>query len=251
MKYVRYQYDGTVSYGLLEGDAIAPLVGSPFGSFTVAAQRLPASAVRLLSPCLPSKALCIGLNYRDHAQEMKVCLPSSPVVFLKPATALIGPGEGIVHPAISKRVDYEAELVIVIKRTARHVAEGDADRYILGYTCGNDVTARDLQVQDGQWTIPKGFDTFMPLGPVITDEVDSDNLPITTRLNGVVKQASNTANLIFKCRYLVSYLSNIMTLLPGDVIMTGTPGGIGPMRIGDVVEIDIAGVGVLSNPVVG
>ncbi|MGE0076198.1 MAG: fumarylacetoacetate hydrolase family protein, partial [Sphaerochaetaceae bacterium] len=160
-----------------------------------------------------------------------------------------GPGQQIVYPPLSKRVDYEAELAIVIGRTASKVSEADANSYILGYTCANDVTARDLQPHEGQWTVAKGFDTFLPLGPVITDEVDPTALKITSRLNGTVCQSSNTRNLIFGCTYLVSYLSHIMTLYPGDVILTGTPSGIGPMQPGDTIEVEIEGIGILRNTV--
>ena len=250
MKFVRYEHNGTFGYGVFDNKEIYPLDTNPFETYSISDSSIQANKVRILSPCLPSKALCIGLNYRDHAEEMRLTLPTAPVVFMKPSSSVIGPQEAIVYPSMSKRLDYEAELVIVMRKSARHVAEKDVDDYILGYTCGNDVTARDLQPQDGQWTVSKGFDTFMPLGPYIDTDVDPDNLAIHSLLNGTVKQSSNTSNLIFKCRYLVSYLSKVMTLYPHDVIMIGTPGGIGPMNAGDSIEIAIEGIGSLVNPII-
>ena len=181
---------------------------------------------------------------------MKLVTPTSPVIFIKPASALLDPEGEIVRPEMSNRVDYEAELAIVIKKECKNIPIEESKDYILGYTCANDVTARDLQDQNGQWTICKGFDTFLPLGPYVSDEVDPTNLKIESRLNGKVMQSSNTKNLLFTCDYLVSYLSKVMTLLPGDVILTGTPSGIHKMEKGDVIEIEIEGLGVLRNEVV-
>ncbi|MHC1692609.1 MAG: fumarylacetoacetate hydrolase family protein [Sphaerochaetaceae bacterium] len=249
MKIVRFRYQDTISYGSLENRRIRRIEGSVFGDYTITNESHPLDTVVLLAPCQPSKAVCVGLNYRDHAEELKLPIPSEPVLFIKPSTSVIGPGDPIIHPRQSTRVDHEAELTIVIKKTTKDVEKADAPDYILGYTCGNDVTARDLQSPQGQWTLAKAFDTFLPLGPVITDEVDGDHLEIEARVNGVVKQHSNTANLIFKPAYLVSYISKIMTLCPGDIIMTGTPGGISPMKVGDRVEIEIQGIGILQNPI--
>lgn len=249
MRYVRYTHQGNTSFGILEGEAVRPIIGTPFSSYTTGLQTIPLDSVQLLSPCMPSKAVCIGLNYRDHAQEVGITIPTSPVVFLKPSNCVIADREAIRNPKLSQRVDYEAELAIVIAKEASCIAQSEAADYILGYTCANDVTARDLQPKDGQWTIAKGFDTFLPLGPVITDEVDPSDLTIESRLNGKVCQQSNTKHLIFDCTYLVSYLSHIMTLYPGDVILTGTPSGIGPMQVGDTIEVEIAGIGILSNTV--
>jgi len=249
MKIVRFRYQDTISYGSLENRRIRRIEGSVFGDYTITSESYPLDTVMLLAPCQPSKAVCVGLNYRDHAEELKLPIPSEPVLFIKPSTSVIGPGDPIIHPRQSTRVDHEAELTIVIKKTTKDVEEADTPDHILGYTCGNDVTARDLQSPQGQWTLAKAFDTFLPLGPVITDEVDSDHLEIEARVNGVVKQHSNTANLIFKPAYLVSYISKIMTLCPGDIIMTGTPGGISPMKVGDQVEIEIQGIGILQNPI--
>ncbi len=249
MRYIRFSHHGTQRYGLLRDATVLPLEGTPFASLSTTGESIPLSDVCLLSPCIPTKGVCIGLNYRDHAEEMHLVLPASPVVFIKPSGCTIGPDAVIAYPIQSKRVDYEAELAIVIGREAKNVKEADASAYILGYTCANDVTARDLQPKDGQWTVAKGFDTFMPIGPVITDEVDAGNLAIVSRLNGTVRQKSNTGNLIFACPYLVSHLSKIMTLYPGDVILTGTPSGVGAMQPGDVVEIEIEGIGTLRNTV--
>jgi 2-keto-4-pentenoate hydratase/2-oxohepta-3-ene-1,7-dioic acid hydratase in catechol pathway len=211
--------------------------------------------VRLLAPCQPSKIVALGKNYAAHAREMAAKgmsseVPSEPLIFLKPPSAVIGPGEAIVYPAMSQQVDYEAELVVVIGRRAKSVAQGEARSYVLGYTCGNDVTARDLQKKDGQWTRGKGFDTFCPLGPWIVTNPDPANLHLETRVNGVVRQSGVTSDLIFGVEVLVSHISQIMTLEPGDVIMTGTPAGVGPLVPGDVVEVEIEGIGVLRNPVV-
>lgn len=249
MKYLRYSHNNEIHYGILEDDRIYELTGDIFSDIRKTGRVVPLQEARLLSPCTPSKIVCIGLNYRDHAEELKIPIPDSPVVFLKPSSSVIGPLDDIIYPEISRRVDYEAELGAVIKKTAKNVPLSQAMDYVLGFTCANDVTARDLQPTNGQWTVAKSFDTFMPLGPVITDEVDCTNLNIRSRLNGKVMQSSNTCNLIFKVDFLVSYLSRIMTLYPGDVIITGTPGGIAPMHPGDVIEIEIENIGILRNTV--
>lgn len=250
MKYVRIQFPGGPRFGIIDGDTVRLIEGSPFGSLVMTDFVVPLAGVKLLSPCEPSKGVCIGLNYRDHAEEFKLPIPTEPVVFLKPSTSVNDPQEGIVFPPQCKRLDYEAELAIVIGKTAKNVEESDVHEYILGYTCANDVTARDLQPKQGQWTVAKSFDTFMPLGPFITDEVDPDHLDIESRVNGKTMQHSNTSNLIFKPAFLVSYLSKVMTLLPGDVILTGTPGGISGMQVGDQVDIVIEGIGTLTNTIV-
>jgi 2-keto-4-pentenoate hydratase/2-oxohepta-3-ene-1,7-dioic acid hydratase in catechol pathway len=193
--------------------------------------------------------VALGLNYAAHAAEMKVALPTEPLIFLKPSTSVAAPDEPILYPAMSEQVEYECELAVVIGRKARQVAEADATGYVLGYTCANDVTARDLQRRDSQWSRAKGFDTFCPLGPWIETEIDPGDLHIETRVNGVVKQSSRTSDLVFRVPRTVSYVSQIMTLLPGDVILTGTPSGVGPVQPGDVMEVEIEGIGVLRNPV--
>lgn len=196
------------------------------------------------------KIVCVGLNYRDHAREMGMTLPDEPVLFLKPETARIGPGEPIVYPALSREVDYEAELAVVIGREAKDVPVAEALRCVAGYSCFNDVTARDLQRRDGQWTRAKSFDTFAPLGSEVVAGIDPGDLPIQCYVNGELRQSSSTRNLIFPVPELVSFISRVMTLHPGDVIATGTPPGVGHLRPGDLVEVVIAGVGRLANPVV-
>lgn len=203
-----------------------------------------------LAPVLPGKIIAVGLNYRDHAEEMGLALPQEPILFMKPSTAVIGPGEAIVYPEQSSRVDYEAELAVVISKRCRNVRAGNAREVILGYTCFNDVTARDLQAKDGQWTRAKSFDTFAPLGPwIVTDIDDPHDLTVTSRLNNEVKQASNTNNLIFSVFQLIEYISSIMTLEKGDVIATGTPSGVGPMSRGDEITIEVERLGTLTNTV--
>ncbi len=251
MKFVRCFHKETSVYGVIEGDHVVLLKGLPFDKIVRTDEVVPLGQAKLLAPCVPTKAVCIGLNYRDHAEECNIPLPTSPVVFIKASGCVVGPNESVMYPSLSKRVDYEAELAIVIGKKARHVPLPEASSYIFGYTCANDVTARDLQPENGQWTIAKSFDTFLPLGPIITNEIDPLDCAICTRLNGQVKQSSTTANLIFKPEFLVSYLSQVMTLYPGDVIITGTPAGIGPMEPGDIVEITISGIGTLSNPIRG
>lgn len=250
-KFIRYSYKGIIGYGTVSGDHIQPLSGNFLETGSHAAgSTLPLNEVKVLSPVAPSKAVCVGLNYHAHMQEMKMDQPVKPVLFLKPDTSVIAPGDDIIPPTwLSERTDYEGELVIVIGKTASKVSEKDASSYIFGYTIGNDVTARDLQDPHGQWTVAKGFDTFLPLGPAVVTGVDVSDLKLETRVNGKVKQSSTTANLIFKPEYLVSYISHVMTLKPGDIIMTGTPSGIGPVTGGDIIDITIEGIGTLSNPV--
>jgi 2-keto-4-pentenoate hydratase/2-oxohepta-3-ene-1,7-dioic acid hydratase in catechol pathway len=234
---VRFESDGKVLTGVYDGDAIV----SGNRSFDL-------FAVKLLAPACPSKIVCIGLNYAEHAAELKMQLPSEPVIFLKPPTAAIGPGAEIVFPSSSQQVDYEGELAVMIRDRCKDVPAREAEKHILGFTCFNDVTARDLQRRDGQWTRSKSFDTFAPFGPWISS-VDPADLDIQTRVNGEVKQSSNTSDLIFDVPRLVEFISHIMTLEPGDVIATGTPPGVGPLGKGDVVEVEIEGIGVLENSV--
>lgn len=249
MKIARYSRQGLTGYGIVEGERLLPASGDLFGGLEPSGPALALSDIRLLAPCAPSKAICIGLNYRDHAEEFGLPIPASPVVFIKPSTSVIGPGDPIVYPSMSSRVDYEAELVVVIGRQARNVDESEALDYVLGYTCGNDVTARDLQPKDGQWTIAKSFDTFLPLGPWIETDLNPGDLRIEAYLDGARKQSSRTSHLIFTVPRLISYLSQVMTLLPGDIIMTGTPSGISPMAIGSEITVEIEGIGRLTNRV--
>ncbi len=250
MKIVRFTVEGKTRYGILTGKSIEVIAGTPFRSIRKTGQSYMADKVRLLAPCVPSKIVAVGVNYRTHAQEMKSQLPANPLIFLKPPTSVIGPEDQIVYPLSSRQVDYEGELGVVIGKVTRRVPKETARDYILGYTCLNDVTARDLQKSDGQWTRAKGFDTFAPVGPWIETEFDDSNSPIETRVNGRVVQQANTADLVFGVPELVSFASNVMTLLPGDIIATGTPGGIGPMQPGDTVEVRIKSIGTLRNYVV-
>lgn len=252
MKYVRFKTkEGIARYGVLEDDErIRAIDGTPFEDLKLSNDYYFVEEIDLLSPTDYSKAICIGLNYRDHAEEFGLPIPESPVVFLKPSTCAIGQGENVIYPSMCSRLDYEAELAIVIGKKCRNIAEEEAENYILGYTIANDITARDLQPKNGQWTIAKCFDTFLPLGPYVSNEIKPDDLYIASKVNGQIKQESRTSNLIFKVPFLVSYLSKIMTLLPGDVIITGTPGGIAGMNDGDIVEIIIEGLGVLRNKIV-
>ena len=198
----------------------------------------------------PSKIICVGLNYIDHAKELGMPIPEYPILFMKPPSALVYNNDPIIYPPQTKELHYEAELAIVIKDKFRNVSKEDALQHIKGFTCSNDVTARDLQRADGQWTRAKSFDTFCPLGPKVVKDVDPDKLDIKLLLNGEIRQSSNTSNMIFKVDRLVSFISQIMTLEPEDVILTGTPRGVGPMQLGDVVEVEIEGVGKLSNKVI-
>ncbi len=250
MKFARIEYKTETYYSRLnDNNTFSLLEGDIFEYFSDTDIVLRPEDVKILPPCSPSKIVAVGLNYSDHAKEMKLKIPDFPALFLKPSSSVIGSGDYIIYPPMSKQVDYEAELAVVIGKTASYVSEADAAQYILGYTCLNDVTARDLQAIDSQWTRAKGFDTFAPLGPVIETELDGDNADITLRLNGEVRQHSNTSNFIFSVNNLVSQISKVMTLNPGDVITTGTPSGIGPMKPGDIVEVDISGIGILKNTV--
>jgi 2-keto-4-pentenoate hydratase/2-oxohepta-3-ene-1,7-dioic acid hydratase in catechol pathway len=251
MKLVRYSFEGVARFGALEGDEIRPMAGE-LGRLEPERGTRPVglNQVRLLAPVLPTKIVAIGLNYRDHAKEMGKQLPAEPLLFLKPPSAVIGPGDQIIYPPQTSRLDYEGELAVVIGRTARKVSPADARDYILGFTCMIDVTARDLQSRDVQYTRAKGFDTFAPLGPAIATDIDASDLGLETRLNGEVHQHSRTSQLIFDCNHLLSYISHVMTLMPGDVISTGTPSGVGPMQIGDVVEVEIERIGCLRSSVI-
>ena len=250
MRIARVSYGGGISFGVIEGDEVAEIDGPPIGEMRFTGKRAPLADCRLLAPVIPSKVIAVGLNYRDHAEEMGQTLPEEPLIFMKPGTAVIGPGDAIRKPPECQRLDYEGELAVVIGGLVRNADRAAAEAGILGYTVGNDVTARDLQLKDGQWTRGKGFDTFCPLGPWVVTDIDALGLDLEVRLNGDVMQRSNTKNLIFDPPFLVSFISRVMTLLPGDVILTGTPSGVGPMEPGDTVEIEIGGIGILRNTVV-
>lgn len=207
--------------------------------------------VKLLAPVTPSKIVCVGRNYRDHARELGNEVPSDVLIFLKPPSSIIGPGDAIMIPSISQRVDFEGELGVIISRQCRNLGEREQARsYIRGYVCANDVTARDLQKTDGQWTRAKGFDTFCPLGPIVSDEIDPwAGVEVETKVNGERRQLGNTCDFIFSLDKVVRYISSVMTLYPGDLILTGTPAGVGPLESGDTVEVSIPGIGQLENPV--
>jgi 2-keto-4-pentenoate hydratase/2-oxohepta-3-ene-1,7-dioic acid hydratase in catechol pathway len=259
LRIVRYSLDSRINYGSLGSDnRITPIEGDIFGEWTWRSEKVDLTNTHLLAPVRPPTIIAIGLNYRGHATESGKPIPKAPAIFLKANTAVADPEQLIMLPRMApSEVDYEAELVIVIGREARNVSEDDALEYVLGFTCGNDVSARDCQLRlDVQWTRGKSFDTFAPLGPWIENEVDGDKCNIQCRLNGKIMQSSNTSDLIFNTRQLVSYSSKCMTLIPGTVIMTGTPAGVGfarnpPvfLRNGDVVEVEIEGIGILKNQV--
>ena len=250
MKFVRFSNGGQIAYGVIDDDIVRPIDGTPYLPYKVSSVEFSLDSVQLLEPVLPSKIVCVGLNYIDHAAELGMKISDEPIIFIKPASTVLGPGASIVYPDMSRQVDYEGELAVVIKQLTRHVTPEMAENHILGYTCANDVTARDLQRKDGQWTRAKSFDTFAPIGPWIVTDIEPDELDIELRLNGEVKQSSNTSNMLFKARDLVSFISRIMTLLPGDVIMTGTPPGVGQMQPGDEVEVFIQDIGILKNRVI-
>lgn len=246
------------SYGILLGAEVRRLRRDPFLQFACSGRisyfdsvSYNLDDIRLLAPCVPSKIVCLGLNYRGHIREMGLAMPSVPLIFLKPSTAVIGPGECIVLPRGYQRVDYEGELAVVIGKRAKNVPAERAAEYILGYTCFNDVSDREAQAADGQWTRAKGYDTFAPLGPWIETNISPDNLRLETYVNGELRQSASTGELVFDVPELLSFISHIMTLIPGDVIATGTPAGVGPVKPGDVVEVRIEGIGALANPVVG
>lgn len=248
---------GKTSYGVLLGKEVRRLRRDPFIQFERSGKisyldnvSYPLGSVRLLAPCTPSKIVCLGLNYRGHIEEMNLAIPPLPLIFLKPSTSVIGTNESIILPPGCGRVDYEGELAVVIGKTARSVSVDKADGYILGYTCFNDVSDREAQALDGQWTRAKGYDTFAPLGPWIETDVSPDNLKLETFVNGDLRQSASTRELVFSVPEVVSFVSHIMTLLPGDVIATGTPAGVGPLKPGDVVQVKIEGIGVLTNSVV-
>lgn len=250
MKFIRFLHRKDVYFGELEGENVYILDRSYLDEDCKRTEvSVKLNEVRLLAPVQPTKIICIGLNYAKHIEELGYILHEDPVIFLKPLTTLIGPEDEIILPKMSQHVEYEAELVVVIGKTLKDAPEAVVLDSIFGYTCGNDVTARDLQRKDGQWTRSKGFDTFCPIGPYIVTDLDSSNLRIRSVLNGVVKQSSNTENFINSIPKLVSYISQIMTLNPGDVIMTGTPEGVGPMKSGDEISIQIEGIGELHNTV--
>jgi 2-keto-4-pentenoate hydratase/2-oxohepta-3-ene-1,7-dioic acid hydratase in catechol pathway len=251
MRLVRFRFADRIATGVVEGDLVRVLRGTFFEDPLPTGEEIPLDDVRLLAPVLPSKVLAVGKNYAAHAAEFGGEVPEEPLIFMKPSTAVSGPGDLIPLPAISRRVDYEGELAVVMGRLARNVPTEEAGKYVLGYTCGNDVTLRDLQKKDGQWTRAKGFDGSCPLGPWIETELDPMDVRIETRVNGETRQFASTADMVFGVATLIAFVTASMTLLPGDVILTGTPEGVGPLGPGDRVEVEIEGIGVLSNTVEG
>jgi 2-keto-4-pentenoate hydratase/2-oxohepta-3-ene-1,7-dioic acid hydratase in catechol pathway len=271
VRIARFAHGGDVGYGIVEdaaqdgaagtvtgadadGLVLAELLGHPFGigdeAIRLTGSRYPLADVRLLAPVLPSKVVAIGRNYADHARELGNEVPDDPIIFLKPSTAVVGQRDPIVYPAqLSERVDFEGELAVVIGRLCRQVPPERVGEVIFGYTCANDVTARDLQAKDGQWARAKGFDTFCPLGPWIETDIDPADLELTTIVNGEIRQNSRTSLLLHNVTALVAYVSAVMTLLPGDVLLTGTPAGVGPLKDGDEVSVTIEGIGTLTNGV--
>ena len=260
MRIARFALDGDVSFGVVEGEGddpadpgdlqVAMMQSHPFGPTVLTGERHPLAAVRLLAPVLPSKVVCIGKNYADHAAEMGGEAPAAPVVFLKPSTSVIGPGEAVRLPRDSERVDHEAELGVVIGRLCRDVPRSRALEVVLGYTCGNDVTARDHQKADGQWTRGKSHDTFCPIGPWVETEMDVADTEVSCHVDGELRQDGRTSSLLHDVPAVIEWVTAFMTLLPGDVILTGTPAGVGPLTAGSSVSVSVGGVGTLTNPVV-
>lgn len=250
MRIVRYQQKGEEPrYGWVYEDRVGPLEGNPLGEFRRLEAELPLASVRLLAPVLPSKIICIGRNYAEHAREHQAEVPEYPLIFLKPPTSIIGPGDAILLPPQSQQVEHEAELAVVVGRRGRWIPAEMARQYIFGFTIANDVTARDLQRKDGQWTRGKGFDTFCPIGPWIETDFDPADAIITCHVNGTMRQMASTRDMVFNIAQLMAFISSIMTLEPGDLLLTGTPAGVGPLAAGDEVEVSIAGLGALRNKV--
>jgi 2-keto-4-pentenoate hydratase/2-oxohepta-3-ene-1,7-dioic acid hydratase in catechol pathway len=251
MKIVRVRLAGDeIAYGAIEPEGIRVHRGTPFVAWEPTETLVPFNQARLLAPVFPTKIVGVGRNYAEHAAEFGGSVPEEPVIFLKPATAVIGPGAAVVLPPESAEVHHEAELAVVVGRVAHRVAAEDAGGFILGYTAANDVSARDLQRLDGQWGRAKGFDTFCPLGPAIETELDPAGLSISCKVNGEIRQEASTGDMVFGVAELFAFISRVMTLLPGDVILTGTPAGVGPIRPGDRMEVAVEGIGVLVNTVV-
>jgi len=250
-RYCRFEAEGAVAYGVVRGDKVEALSAAPWAGGQETGRVYAAGQVRLQAPCQPSKIVCLGRNYRAHAAELGNPVPKQPLIFLKAPSAIIGPEEPIVYPLQSQRVDYEGELAMVIGRRCRRVRpEEDPFSFVFGYTCLNDVTARDLQKVDGHFARAKGFDSFCPLGPAIETEIETVNLIVETHVNGERRQRGSTADMIFGLDAIIRFIAEVMTLEPGDVIATGTPPGVGSLQVGDTVEVVIEGIGRLRNPVV-
>lgn len=250
MQLIRYRMgEDTPRFGWLHQNQVGMIEGDPFGNFRRLEATIPLENVRILAPIQPSKIICVGHNYVSHAKEHQVEVPEYPLIFLKPSTTIINPGDLIVLPPQSQQVEHEAELAVIIGKSARWIPPEEATSVIFGYTIANDVTARDLQKRDGQWTRSKGFDTFCPLGPWVETEFDPADSMITCYVNDDMRQMASTRDMVFSIRQLIAFITSIMTLLPGDIILTGTPAGVGPLFPGDIVKITIEGLGTLKNPV--
>ncbi|MEI6290890.1 MAG: fumarylacetoacetate hydrolase family protein [Chloroflexota bacterium] len=250
MRIVRYQYKKqSPRFGWVYEDKVGEIEGNIFEEYRRQEAELPLSEVKLLAPTQPSKIICIGRNYVEHAKELGNDVPKIPLIFLKPPSSIINPGESIILPPQSQQVEHEAELVVVIGKRGRDITTENVKNYILGYTVGNDVTARDLQKSDGQWTRAKGFDTFCAFGPWIDTDFDTSDALITCRVSGQLRQMGSTRDMVFNVNTLIAFISSVMTLEPGDILFTGTPAGVGPLKPGDEVVVEIEGLGVLSNPV--
>lgn len=250
MRFIRYQYgQEPPCFGWIHEDKAGPIEGILFGEYQRKEAELPLDKIRLLAPVTPGKIICVGRNYVEHAREQGAEVPEIPILFLKPPSSIIGPGDVIVRPPQSQQVEHEAELVVVIGKRGRWIDPEHAHEYIFGYTVGNDVTARDLQRRDGQWTRGKGFDTFCPIGPWIETDLDPSDLLITCRVDGELRQMASTREMVFSIGQLIVFISSVMTLEPGDVIFSGTPAGIGPLVTGNTVEVNIEGLGTLRNTV--
>jgi 2-keto-4-pentenoate hydratase/2-oxohepta-3-ene-1,7-dioic acid hydratase in catechol pathway len=248
MKFIRYQYKNkNPRYGWIYEDQVGPVEGEPFGEFRRLEVELPLNEVRLLAPILPGKIICVGRNYIEHAKEHDVEVPEWPLLFMKPPSSVIGPDETIYLPPQSDQVEHEVELAVVMGKPGRWIQPDDALNHVFGFTLANDVTARDLQRKDGQWTRAKGFDTFCPIGPWIETDLDPSDVLLSCRVNGEMRQMSSTREMVFNVQQLIAYISSIMTLLPGDVVLTGTPAGVGALSDGNTVECSGEGIGILKN----
>ena len=250
MRIIRYIYkDEPPKYGWLLDEKVGEIEGELFGHYRRQEARIPVKEVRLVAPTVPTKIICVGRNYLEHAKELGNDVPKVPLIFMKPPSAIIAHGETVILPPQSQQVEHEAELVAVVGKRGRHIPAEQAKTFILGYTVGNDITARDLQKIDGQWTRAKGFDTFCSFGPWIDTEFDPSDAVVTCRVNGQMRQLASTRDMVFNIATLVAYITSVMTLEPGDLIFTGTPAGVGALRDGDQVEVEIEGLGALKNPV--
>ncbi|WP_030624327.1 fumarylacetoacetate hydrolase family protein [Streptomyces sclerotialus] len=250
MRIARFSIDGNVGFGVVEGNDLDVIKGHPFAEFERSGQKVPLDKVRLLPPVLPNKVVAIGRNYAEHAKELGNEVDDVPVAFFKPSTSVVGPGDPVVYPSFSQEVHHEAELAVVIGRMCREVPRERVKDVILGYTCANDVTARDVQKREAQWARAKGFDSSCPLGPWVETELDPSDLTIQCTVNGEQRQLGRTSEMVRSIEDLIVHITEAMTLLPGDVVLTGTPAGVGPLNVGDEVAVTIEGIGTLTNKVI-